>query len=420
MPGNSYCIKASKLLLSVFIFYQVFIKEAFGNYPIILYGTVILATVLIAIDVMSQRGKLPIFGFSAMLMVYGTYSFLSGLFVSKDTSWFYSIMVTYFAFAIVCFDCCYIIKRTESSEWILNVFLISAIACSIKTIFFGADYRTEVIVRTMSIDNNPNTLGLSMIVGIFSLVSRKKYVVNKFWLTMGTAMVFLYVILLSASRKCLFAALALVGIWIISVLRTDRHFSARKISMIIAVIAAISIGMYYFVTRYATTSSFARMLLLNSAANSRATLYQDAIEYWKTSPIIGIGFCQYQIWSPYRLYSHSTYAEILCCTGIIGVIIFFVPLARYTITIIKQALRRDDDNHYDLMMSLAMIIIELALGAGQIFIYDVTHLLVLTYLCMGTEYIMKENKEYLRNLEVSGKTTGQGRFFKRIKAENRT
>ena len=93
MPGNSYCIKASKLLLSVFIFYQVFIKEAFGNYPIILYGTVILATVLIAIDVMSQRGKLPVFGFSAMLMVYGAYSFLSGLFVSKDTSWFYSIIL---------------------------------------------------------------------------------------------------------------------------------------------------------------------------------------------------------------------------------------------------------------------------------------------------------------------------------------
>lgn len=411
MTGQNYCIKIAKLLLSIFIFYQVFIKEAFGNFPIILYGTVILSTILIAIDIMNQHGKLPIFGFSAMLVFYGLYSFISGMFVSRDLSWFYSIMVTYLAFALVCYDCCYIIKRTESSEWILNVFLISALACSVKTIFFGADYRTEVIVRTMSAENNPNNLGLSMIVGIFALISRKKYIINRFWLTMATALVFLYVILLSASRKCLFAALILIGMWIVSVLHTDKHLSARKISMILAVIVAISAGSYYFITKYSATSSFARMLLLNSSANSRASLYQDAIEYWKTSPIIGIGFCQYQIWSPYRLYSHSSYAEILSCTGIIGFIIFFAPLVYYLVRILKAGLRKDEDNHYDLFMCLIMMIIELALGVGQIFIYDVTHLLMLTYLCMGTDYIVRENRRYHDDIERYGDTVVGKRFF---------
>lgn len=414
MAENNKQISGAKFLLSLFILYSGFIKEAYGNYHIILYGTVILATILIAVDIMNQRWKLPVFGFQIMLVLFGLYSFATGIIVSRDLSLFYSMMVTFFAFSIVCYDCCYIIKRTGSSEWILNIFLVTAIACSIKTIFFGADYRTEVIVRTMSERNNPNFLGLVMIVGIFALISRKRYITRRFWITVAIALAFLYVIVLTGSRKCLISALFLVAMWIVSVLRTERSFSTKKTSMIIAVLVAIGIGINYFITKYSATSSFARMLLLSRSAVSRASLYQDAIEYWKTSPIIGIGFCQYQVWSPYKLYSHSSYAEVLCCTGIIGCLLFFVPIAYYLFRIIRAAMSRDRDNHYDFMMSMFMMVIELVLGLGQIFIYDVIHLLMLTYLFMGTEYIAKENKEYSDNIDQYGETILGRRFFPRM------
>lgn len=413
MVDRNMNIKIARLLISVFIFYEMFIKEAFGNYAIILYGTVVLATAFVAIDIMGNAGKLPVLGFPLVLLGYGIYSFITGCIVSRDMSWFYSIMVTYFAFSIVCFDCCYIIKRNESSEWLLNVFLVTACACAMQTIFFGADYRTEVIVRTMSINNNPNVLGLTMIIGIFSLISRKKYVVKRFWIYLTIALVFLYVILLTASRKCLFCALALIAVWIVSALKTDRQFSARKITMIVGIIIALGIGIYYFLTKYSSTSSFARMLLLNSGASTRANLYHDAIEYWKTSPVIGIGFCQYQIWSPYRLYSHSSYAEILCCTGLIGVAIFFTPIIYILYKNAKATIIYKGENRYDNTMCLAMVIIELALGVGQIYLYDVSHLLMWSYLSLAIDSILIEKQRDTYIQEQYGNEYINRRFFKR-------
>lgn len=388
MKDKNSLIKGSRLLLSLFIIYEIYIQEAFGSYPIILYGTVICATIFVAVDIISNNGKLPALGFPFVLIIYGVYSFVAGLVVSRDISWFYSTMLTYFAFSIVCFDCCYVIKKNGSSKWLFNTFFIVAIACSIHTIFFGADFQTEVIVRTMSVDNNPNNLGFAMVVGIFSLISRKKYVFKRFWSSMAIVLAFLYVILLTASRKCLFAALAMVFIWIITVLRTEK-LNLKKISIIVCIAIAIGFGVYYFITSYSTTSSYERMLLLNEGASTRTEMYQDAIKYWRTSPIIGIGFCQYQIWSPFEAYSHSSYAEILCCTGVIGALMFFTPLIYYFTKIAKVTFVKDC-NKYDYLMCLAFAAIELFLGAGQIYLYNVSHLLVLSYLTIAVDCITIE------------------------------
>lgn len=412
MTDRNNWIRGARIFIMAFIFYESYIKEAFGNYPLILYGTVILATICVAADIVSNKGKMPFLGFPFMLIGYGIYSFITGLFVSRDLTWFYSIMVTHFAFSIVCFDCCYVIKRNDSSEWLLNTFLITAIICSIQTIFFGADYRTEVIVRTMSINNNPNILGLTMIIGIFSLISRKKYVVKHFWTSMAIATVFLYVILLTASRKCLISALALIFIWMYSALRTDKGFNLRKISMIFAILIAIGLGAYYFATKYATSSVYARMLLLSGGLSTRTTMISDAIEYWKTSPIIGIGFCQYQIWSPYKAFSHNSYAEVLCCTGIIGFIIFYTPIINNFVKMVKTTIHKDVKDRYDYSMCLAMLIIELALGFGQIFLYDVSHLLILTYLSVSMANITIESERDQELQKVYGESVMQRRFFK--------
>ena len=40
-------VKLSKLFVSIFVLYVFWFKEVFGNYPVILYGSVIAATVLV-------------------------------------------------------------------------------------------------------------------------------------------------------------------------------------------------------------------------------------------------------------------------------------------------------------------------------------------------------------------------------------
>lgn len=402
--------KISKFFVSVFILYTFWFKEVYGNYPLILYGSVIVATALVILDILSGAKKIKLYSFVTMLFVFGLYSFLSGIWIAKDVAWFYSILTTYLAFAVVCFDVCYISDKTASTEWILNIMLITSSICAIQTIFFGAEYRTEVIVRTMSSTNNPNALGFVMILGIFSLISRKKYVADKLLVKSVVLLAFLYVIILTGSRKTLLSALLIVGLWIYSLLKTEKGFSNRKLSIIAVVSIIVVVGVYYGLTKYVSTSSYARLLIIGTGANTRAELYKDAIEFWKTSPIFGIGFGQYQIWSAYRLYSHSSYAEILSCTGIIGTIVFFGYMLCLLIKLIRKVLKRNEECYYDFFMCFVMFIIELILGVGQIYIYDFPHLLILSYLSMSPIFIKIEYEKYQNDMNAYGKLVARNRF----------
>ena len=63
---ESKVIKFGKLLLSVFIIYSMWYKEAFTNVPLVLYGTVIIATACIGIVVTKNRFQIPLFKFIVM------------------------------------------------------------------------------------------------------------------------------------------------------------------------------------------------------------------------------------------------------------------------------------------------------------------------------------------------------------------
>lgn len=150
--------------------------------------------------------------------------------------------------------------------------------------------------------------------------------------------------------------------------------------MATVMIVGIGLGIYYGITQFVNTSIYARFLMLDNASSTRLQLYKDAVKFWKMSPIFGIGFGQYQVFSSYRLYSHSTYAEILACTGIIGCLLFFIPLFAYSFKLLKNAFCKKSQNNYEAVIRLSMLFIELLLGATMIFIYDFSHMLILLYL----------------------------------------
>ena len=130
------------------------------------------------------------------------------------------------------------------------------------------------------------------------------------------------------------------------------------------------------------SAAFERLLMLKNpsgAANSRWELYLEAFDFWKQSPLIGVGFGQFQILSRFRYYSHSSYAEILSCTGLIGFLIFFTPLLKMTFEMLKEVyVRKGKNKRYDVTLCLAMLLAEWLLGIGQIYVYGFDHMLILT------------------------------------------
>ena len=67
------------------------------------------------------------------------------------------------------------------------------------------------------------------------------------------------------------------------------------------------------------------MLTEDDGARARTDLYDVAFMLFSENPIIGIGYNNFGNVAGIGYFSHSTYAETLACTGIIGCLLWFGP-----------------------------------------------------------------------------------------------
>ena len=128
---------------------------------------------------------------------------------------------------------------------------------------------------------------------------------------------------------------------------------------------------------------------MNSGLNDRTLLYKRAFELWLKSPIIGIAYDQFKVLSGYNMYSHSTFAEILACTGVLGIAIWAYYIARLLFSLRLKHINCKDRSFstYHYVILNLMFLIELFLGLGQIWFYDMPHLLVLIFVFGYSRFI---------------------------------
>lgn len=374
-----------KLLVLVFLLYITWIKEIFGNIAILLYGTAILLTAIVVIKCINRR--MPLNGMPGILVAFfafAAYSFVTGLFTAKSISLLISSLVTFTAFSVVCFDIWVISEEEGSIDWVLRILEICAVVCAAQVIFRGEDYRNGILVRSMTSTTNPNVLGQVMLCGLVSVVATELRDLRKrFFPRMVLVLVFSYAIILSGSRKSFLAAVLLIALWVGAFLKTADRQSTAKDLKIAAILLAGAIVVIVFLCRYMpSTAIFARMqsMFRLRADQARIQMYKEAAAFWKTSPIFGIGFNQFRLRSVYGTYSHSSYAEILACGGIVGVLIFFLPFVRAGRKLLqfRRLKNADRETKYTWLMCITVLAMELFLGLGQIFVYDMPHLLLLT------------------------------------------
>jgi len=378
-----------QILTAIFLLYIEWYKEIWGDRPIVLYGIVALLTGCVIVRLICD-GYLSVWKMPPLLkmyIVYFVYSLL-GVFVAKDVNALISSVITYGCFTIVCFDCWYISSKQQDDSWIYRILKIVAVICAVQVIFFGKPYYNGIEVTTMGVNNNPNTLGLVLVMGTLSFtIDMKLEKKFTFFVAMAANIMMLYGIILTGSRKCLLVSIPIILYWLFFYVKTmlkERRY--KKLIIAITVIVIVVYGCIAYVGRdFQNSAAFERMtqLFAEGGTDTRAGLYRDAFEYFKTSPIIGIGFNQYRQWSPHGYYSHSSYAEILSCGGLIGVLIFFVPLFKCLYTCILQSFKKySPEQMYRMRMVALMLLCELFLGIGQIFVYDILHMLVLMLISM--------------------------------------
>ncbi len=370
--------KLAKTSIFLFCLYLIWYREAFGHVSLFLYGgtALVVGTTLLYVNHRPLGCLIPPKGLICWA-AFGVYSLITGLVVASSRSVLVSSIVTYMAFLFVCYCAAIICKIEKDIYWILNVLLAVCYVCAVYTIFFGQPFKNGVYVTTMGPENTPNGLGVMMLVGMFAVLYRNERKLGGILLTLVTLILFMYVVILTGSRKFFVGAIILILLWIVPFLKNAwrSYKKTRKSLRILLALAVIVIGISYFMNSYVNTASFQRMLTALTAEGTtvRNNMYKEAFELFKDSPLFGIGFNQFRVLSSYQTYSHSTYAEVLVCGGVFGCLLFFVPIVWTGYKIAKKTLREKTNEAY---VMLALYLAELAVGTVSVYAHTFMHMLL--------------------------------------------
>lgn len=371
-------IRISKVLYFLLVIYYGWFQIVQFQIPNILLILGIGIMAFIILDALNNRINLlkSLTIEISSWIIFAFTSLFFGMIVASNQDYLFDGISTYFQFLILMFSVIYISSRENNINFFMNVFIFLAVISALTTIFRGFNYGGGRM--SMGINNNPNSLGITMAIGICCVLYKINF--NKFFHSITSSLIillFIYVTLLTGSRKSFLSVALLVIVWVIFI--ANKDFKASGFAGLMKGILSLSvlIGISYFVLYpYLKNSLMLSRLvdLFKSGDETREGMYKVAFYLFEKSPFIGIGFNNYQAMTRYDTYSHSTYAEALACTGLIGCIFYFYPylliLRNYFILIFNKEI--DDLLLKQARVMFAMFLILLFLGIGVIHFYSMT------------------------------------------------
>ena len=215
-------------------------------------------------------------------------------------------------------------------------------------------------------------------------------------LHIGLVILFTMAVVISASRMSFIALVGYLGIYLLVIAPRSIRPSRFSWGVRFLGVLGVAIVVLYFVSESLTdTLIIDRMNELFNVLDTgegdgeaRVYLYEEAWKLFLQHPIFGVGYANFGPMH-YGVYTHSTYAEILSCTGLMG----FVPFVCYYLYIsreLKKGVRLDNAKRLSTNHHLVLVfIVLLLLGIGEILIYKIKYFVVFGILA-GQFYLNKE------------------------------
>lgn len=370
-------LKLSKFLYILFIFYIGWFQDVFfiiPRMPLILGASMIVVLLLHKSSKDNMRVIItkPLF----LWIIFAFYILFAGFLVASDKTHLINSWLTYVQTLALIFYIVNVSKLEKSNDFFIKSYFVFSIIYMITMLFWGYDGSGGRLYLTQS--SNPNGDGLTLLSGVFCtliLLDRTKLV--KTLLSFSIVGLFVYTIILTGSRKSFLVVLVLIILWFIIVFKDHWKYITLNKKIIITVTLIVG----YFVIAHNVLPMFFESSLYWRMANKgitigsdqiRSGMYKEAIDLFTNNPIFGVGFNHYRILSIYRTYSHSTYAEIISTTGIVGTIIYFSSY----IVIIKNLFsiyfnKKDSFVSNRAMQYIILFLSMLVLGTGVIHFYGI-------------------------------------------------
>jgi len=319
-------LNLSKLFYALLILYYGWFQIIFFSIPNLLLILGAGMMFFIFLNALQTRNLRNAFTMELkMWILFAVTSFVYGLFVAVNHGNLISSIFTFSQFLVLMYGIIYISDQDRTIDFFIIMFIVYAMFCAITTVFWGVEYGQGRI--SMGLANNPNTLGMTMAIGVCCVLfkhSFEKLIISVF--AFSSIILMIYVILLTGSRKAFLSIALIIIYWLIFIVFKDiKAFKfTTKLKGILSVVLVIGTGYYMLYPFFKDSVLLQRLLILFESGNAtREGMYSVAVDLFIQNPLVGIGFNNYRVVSMYETYSHSTYAEALACTGIIGSILYF-------------------------------------------------------------------------------------------------
>ncbi len=372
-------LRASKIFYVLIVMYYGWFQVVFSPIPnmLLLLGLGMIGFIILH-ALQNRKNLFESLTVELMLWVLFAYtSLLFGLLVAVNYGNLSRSIITFCEFIFLMFGIVYISNQDRNINFFINVFIFFAIICAVTAIFWGVDTGQGRI--GLGAGDNPNALGFTMALGLGCVLYKLNFEKLGYSIVAFSAILLLiYVSLLTGSRKSFISIGLLVTYWSLFVAFKDiiaLRFTA-KVKGILSLLFVIGAAYYVLVPYFTDSVLLARLTGLfesGSEGGIREGMYVEAFRLFKKSPLVGVGLNNFRDVSIFHAYSHSTYAEALACTGIIGCITYFSSYILLLLHYGKMATSKLDAlllKQTRIMLGLFGVM--LFLGVGVIHFYSMT------------------------------------------------
>lgn len=257
----------------------------------------------------------------------------------------------------------YIIKSKESLEeiysWLMPVLLIYLIQ-SIIIGDFGSQGRFSI---TGSVNQYGITISYIFLLSLYAF-KNKKYnkVISSILVVLSATMS-----LLTGSRKTLVNLVIFVCMIYLfsnydkSVIKNIGRVLVIAFIGIIALLLVLKVDfLYQYIgNRIETLISFYQGdVNQDLSALRREYMKDDAINLFLKNPLLGVGLNNFKYITRYDTYAHSNYYEMLSCLGIIGTMLYYIPVLIISVLSFNQWKRNEKNAVVPLAIMISFVINE--------------------------------------------------------------
>lgn len=246
------------------------------------------------------------------------------------------MVALFIVMTIVCFD-------SEFIDTIINSLLYSSSILGVLCLFFskpfiGVATRQVLTIRGAQMDPNNQAafLVVAITISLYYFMNRKCKAGYYFVLT-GIILVNIYAMFLTGSRGGLVSLILII--LILALLSEKSSKLVSKHTFINFVVIALILTIAFFLAKaYLPERIFERLFNIYGyeGGSERINIWGNAARIFLANPLFGGGWGSYWGYNGYYSAVHNTFISIIVDGGIIGFILFFIPVIYIILNSLKQ------------------------------------------------------------------------------------